>query len=342
MSVKIYKREFMFGGREVSLAKNGDLFGLWNAEMQQFVLPCEYESLKVSNYYFAIFQQGGKKGVMNADLQTVIDNSYDDIGIVEHYLGLAYFWGCKDGLYKIFNNRGEIVMSDLPHWNVVEVDMSLTMVRRFEWSKYSVWSTDYSICRSPLNLLIDELNYPLAFPSMHAVFEFGRRNAERTMTPQEQADWIISGWYHMSRRLDELAAHAGLHYNTFSLEHLFGTIGGCYHKAKAIIISPELLRQPPLFTDSVLAHEISHLKYPNHGERFWNFYETIVPLTRYEDVVTKCALAYWQFLRGIDIHCIVNGVMTKLYDSLSSEQRCRLPLKKIPLEGVEMVMPIHG
>ena len=44
-----------------------------------------------------------------------------------------------------------------------------------------------------------------------------------------------------------------------------------------ILLNPELVRAPSTCIDYVLAHEVCHLKYPNHGPRFRNLLQSLCP-----------------------------------------------------------------
>ncbi|MDZ4288446.1 MAG: SprT family zinc-dependent metalloprotease [Prosthecobacter sp.] len=44
-----------------------------------------------------------------------------------------------------------------------------------------------------------------------------------------------------------------------------------------IYLNPELIRAPSACVDYVIAHEICHLKHPDHGRQFWGLLQQLVP-----------------------------------------------------------------
>ena len=52
---------------------------------------------------------------------------------------------------------------------------------------------------------------------------------------------------------------------------------GSAHKNGRIALNPQLVRAPSLCIDYVIAHEICHLKYPNHGAGFFRLLDAIFP-----------------------------------------------------------------
>lgn len=52
---------------------------------------------------------------------------------------------------------------------------------------------------------------------------------------------------------------------------------GSAHKNGIIALNPELVRAPSVCIDYVIAHEICHLKQPNHGPEFFRLLSTVFP-----------------------------------------------------------------
>lgn len=52
---------------------------------------------------------------------------------------------------------------------------------------------------------------------------------------------------------------------------------GSAHKDGRISLNPELIRAPSVCVDYVIAHEICHLKHPNHGTAFFRLLDQLVP-----------------------------------------------------------------
>jgi predicted metal-dependent hydrolase len=48
----------------------------------------------------------------------------------------------------------------------------------------------------------------------------------------------------------------------------------------ALAFSWRLVLTPPFVQDYVAAHEVAHLRYMNHGKRFWGLVDTLTPHTR--------------------------------------------------------------
>ena len=43
-----------------------------------------------------------------------------------------------------------------------------------------------------------------------------------------------------------------------------------------ISLSPKILLLPEEYTDSVLLHEMAHLRFPHHRKSFWSFLSTLL------------------------------------------------------------------
>jgi predicted metal-dependent hydrolase len=44
-----------------------------------------------------------------------------------------------------------------------------------------------------------------------------------------------------------------------------------------IYLNPDLIQAPSACVDYVIAHEICHLKHPDHGRYFWSLLQQLVP-----------------------------------------------------------------
>lgn len=54
-------------------------------------------------------------------------------------------------------------------------------------------------------------------------------------------------------------------------------LGSCNYKDKKIYFNLRSLFAPSDMLDSVIIHELAHLKYPNHSKKFWNLVLSVMP-----------------------------------------------------------------
>lgn len=48
-------------------------------------------------------------------------------------------------------------------------------------------------------------------------------------------------------------------------------LGLCYPGYKTIILSPRIIFLPQRYWDTIILHEMAHLKFPHHRKAFWSF-----------------------------------------------------------------------
>ena len=53
--------------------------------------------------------------------------------------------------------------------------------------------------------------------------------------------------------------------------------GSCNYVKKYITLNTELIKRTPFEIEYVVLHELTHLKYPNHGKGFYNYIERYMP-----------------------------------------------------------------
>ena len=53
--------------------------------------------------------------------------------------------------------------------------------------------------------------------------------------------------------------------------------GSCNYNKKYINLNTELIKRTPFEIEYVVLHELTHLKYPNHGKGFYNYIENYMP-----------------------------------------------------------------
>ena len=202
-------------------------------------------------------------------------------------------------------------------------------------------------CHLPLNLLIDESHYSLPFSSLNETYSFSKEVRFRHINPVKTIDWLICGYYHTARRLDELAMKFGFAYRSFGFECNPNAWGRCYTEEKQIVINPNLLFQPPIIIDSVLTHELCHLSYSDHGHDFWALYNKLiakigVKLAGYGQITErKLVREFFIPMQAYEIQLVnrnidrigskITIVLDDLYNKLPAKQRERLTLRKNPL-----------
>ena len=52
---------------------------------------------------------------------------------------------------------------------------------------------------------------------------------------------------------------------------------GSYSKTGRVLLNPDLVRAPTACIDYVITHELAHVLYPNHGAKFFDLIETMMP-----------------------------------------------------------------
>ena len=65
--------------------------------------------------------------------------------------------------------------------------------------------------------------------------------------------------------------------NSFRIKKLKATYGICYPKRREIVLSSTLIHKPIDFIESVVAHEINHLKHPGHQKDFYDALYEVLP-----------------------------------------------------------------
>ena len=53
--------------------------------------------------------------------------------------------------------------------------------------------------------------------------------------------------------------------------------GSCNYVKKYVNLNTELIKRTPFEIEYVVLHELTHLKYPNHGKSFYNYIERYMP-----------------------------------------------------------------
>lgn len=79
-----------------------------------------------------------------------------------------------------------------------------------------------------------------------------------------------------SRRVEFFASKLGVSYGSISVKNMKTRWGSC-SSTKNLSFNLKLLLAPPEVLDYVVAHEVCHLKYPNHSEKFWKLLKKLLP-----------------------------------------------------------------
>lgn len=93
--------------------------------------------------------------------------------------------------------------------------------------------------------------------------------------------WREESKKYIPRRLDQLAQMHGFEYNQLRLKDIRTRWGSCSSKGN-ININIQLIKLDDELIDHVLLHELSHTKALNHGEDFWNVFESVRPGAKQE------------------------------------------------------------
>ena len=67
------------------------------------------------------------------------------------------------------------------------------------------------------------------------------------------------------------------HVEKVSIKPMKTRWGSCNYVKKYITLNTELIKRTPFEIEYVVLHELTHLKYPNHGKGFYNYVERYIP-----------------------------------------------------------------
>lgn len=78
-------------------------------------------------------------------------------------------------------------------------------------------------------------------------------------------------------------------------------LGQCYKGYQTIVLSPRIILLPQQYMDSVILHEMAHLKFSHHRKTFWDFLTTLlgedsISQKRRMDMLMKTFYSYSDFL----------------------------------------------
>ena len=75
----------------------------------------------------------------------------------------------------------------------------------------------------------------------------------------------------IAARLPLWEARTGLHPSAWQIKNMKTRWGTCNTATRKIWLNLQLAKQPPVCLDYVIAHELTHLRYPGHGQDFKAF-----------------------------------------------------------------------
>ena len=77
---------------DYSLAREGNLYGLWDNDTQELAFSCKYEYLRAIHDHYIIFQQNGRRGLMYYDGRILFKNKYDELCRLKYFHHGTTFW----------------------------------------------------------------------------------------------------------------------------------------------------------------------------------------------------------------------------------------------------------
>ncbi len=125
-----------------------------------------------------------------------------------------------------------------------------------------------------------------------AYFHVVTRNGTETEVRKQLDDWMRDrAREHLSRRVNDWKRWCERHSlpaPNFRLRSMPKRWGSAQRDG-TILFNPELIRAPSVCIDYVVAHEVCHLRYPNHGPRFYRQLDGLLPNWRAVKRRLECA-----------------------------------------------------
>lgn len=98
-----------------------------------------------------------------------------------------------------------------------------------------------------------------------------------------QRESLLNGFYRevlserIAARLPFWEERTGLHPSSWQIKNMKTRWGTCNTATGKIWLNLQLAKQPPVCLDYVIAHELTHLRYPGHGQDFQAFLTRAMP-----------------------------------------------------------------
>ena len=88
-----------------------------------------------------------------------------------------------------------------------------------------------------------------------------------------------------------------LEYSEYSIKSMSTRFGSCNVKTRKLNFNTNLIFMPQEVMDSVVVHELSHIKYKGHDDNFYSFVYRYIPNYRECDKWLKCNDKYLRLLQ---------------------------------------------
>ena len=90
-------------------------------------------------------------------------------------------------------------------------------------------------------------------------------------------EMFIEAIHKMVAQFNQLDRTLDLESVQFSVRYMTSKFGSCQPHKRRVSLNLELIHYPKVFLEYIFAHEIAHLKHPNHSDRFYDYLDQIMP-----------------------------------------------------------------
>ena len=123
----------------------------------------------------------------------------------------------------------------------------------------------------------------------------------RKESTAEQRGNFVNEWYRdllkaeITKRLPIWEERTGLYCSSWQTKYMTTRWGTCNHESGKIWINLQMAKKPLECLDYILLHELTHLKYHNHGQDFLAFMDSHMPYWRdTRKLLNDCVLDYME------------------------------------------------